>query len=185
MHDGLAQEIAALGYELHRIERVLRTSEAEFTAAQLHDLRLLVQRLAGGMRLAMLDLRAGVRPDRGLIPALSAYLTSVEQATGIAVAVDLQDRGFRLDGDIEETLFRVVHECVGWVRAAGVPAFRVHAAIDPPQATLRLSADPALWSDAVHAHWLDLQAQQHGLAIAVEEGDLSIGIATTLQEAAA
>lgn len=183
MHDGVAQEIAAIGFEVHRLERWVSEQDT-YGIERVQELNGLVDRLSSGVRLAMIDLRASVGPHRGLLPSLSTYLRSVQQATGMDVTIDLQDSGFRLDGHIEETLFRVVHECIGWLRHAGCDGLSVAAIVDPPQASVTVSATTPVWNQPAHRRWLEDQAGQHGLSLDLDDSTLVVGVARERQEAA-
>ena len=161
MHDGVAQEIAAIGFEVDLLRRWMADT-APAGVEKVEHLRELVNSISSEVRIAMIDLRAGVSPDRGLTTALTSYLQSVAQATGMRVNLSLADSGFRLAGSCEEALYRVVHECVTALRTSGSTELSVSLEVEPPAARLQLDATPAVWLHGALHDWLQRHADDEG-----------------------
>lgn len=145
MHDGVAQMVAAIGFEVDRLgQRVAR--DAPEAGGQVEDVRALLDTLSNQVRVAMIDLRTGVSATRGLATAAASYLRSVASATGLRMRFELQDNGFRLPGPSEEACYRLLHEGVTAAREAGAGEVSVRLEIAAPRVRLTLTTDaPDAW----------------------------------------
>lgn len=147
MHDGIAQTVVAIGFEVDRVRRRLEREYPE-AVADLKEVRSVIDTLSHEVRVSMIDLRTGLGPWRGLATSVAAYLRSVAGATGIRVSLDLQDSGFRLPGAVEEACYRLLHACFIAANEAHATQFSVRLVIDPPSVLLRLATDaPGCWGD--------------------------------------
>lgn len=167
MHDGVAQEIAAIGFEVDLLRRWAEQHAPE-GVPKVEVLREMVNSISSEVRVAMIDLRAGVSPDRGLSKALSSYLQSVAQATGMRVNLSLADSGFRLPGPCEESLYRVVHECVTALRASHCEQLSVTLELEPPYARMELTAAPPVWMYGALRDWLHEHAEDQGYDLVLD-----------------
>ncbi len=71
IHDGIAQEIASLGY---LVDDLAAGTEDEHVATELRHLREELTRVVTELRLSIFDLRSDVQPATGLGAALSDYV---------------------------------------------------------------------------------------------------------------
>jgi signal transduction histidine kinase len=153
MHDGIAQEVAVLGFRIDMLQSRAQQTHLELVA-DLAELRSSLDDLSSAVRVSMVDLRSSVTPERGLTTALSGYLLSVASATGLRVHTDLRDSGFRLPGAVEESVYRLVHHCVRPLADCGVEELWVMLDVEPPRARLELYWPGPTPGDALPT-WLD------------------------------
>jgi signal transduction histidine kinase len=92
IHDGVAQELASVGYMLDD----LAGRVPEDAADELRALRSHVRRVVGELRLSIFDLRSGVDDSIGLGTALSEHVQRVGQQSDLVVHTVLDEHGERL-----------------------------------------------------------------------------------------
>jgi signal transduction histidine kinase len=142
MHDGIAQDLAFLGYQLDALTAVLRRTGAEEGVQQARALRAHMTSLISDLRLSISDLRSSVGPGRGLGAALSEYARSAGTSSGITVHLSLKEGSTRLPADVEVQLLRIAHEAVGRARRRpGTANLFVTLEVDPPSANLVIEDD--------------------------------------------
>lgn len=144
MHDGIAQELAVLGYSLdHAGMRAAAVDQA--LGEQLLSLRGQVTTLLSELRLSITDLRTTVRPSRGLGAALSTYLPAVCSGRELVLNLSLNESPFRLPAEQEAGLLKAVQAFAQEVRrTANARSLNVSLLVDPPSAVLTMSCDVAL-----------------------------------------
>jgi signal transduction histidine kinase len=139
IHDGIAQELASLGYVVDDLRAQSRGGELE---QQLHDLRTEITRIISELRLSIFDLRSEVQPAIGLGAALSDYVRSVGAASALRVHLELDESPQRLSSESEAELLRIAQESVTNARKhAGAGNLWVICHVDPPHAFLRVEDD--------------------------------------------
>jgi signal transduction histidine kinase len=106
MHDGIAQEMVALGFGLDALRRVARDQESPL-AEGLDDLRTDVSRVLADLRLHIADLRIAVRPDTGLGAMIGARLQNFGSSSGVSTRIQLSETGFRLPAHTEVLIYRL------------------------------------------------------------------------------
>ena len=142
MHDGIAQDLAFLGYQLDALTAVLRRTGTEEGVQQARALRAQMTSLISDLRLSISDLRSSVGPGRGLGAALSEYARSAGTSSGIRVHLSLKEGSTRLPADAEVQLLRIAHEAVGRARRRpGTANLFVTLEVDPPTAKLVIEDD--------------------------------------------
>ena len=142
MHDGIAQDLAYLGYQLDALTASLRRTGAEEGVQQARALRAHMTSLISDLRLSISDLRSSVGPGRGLGAALSEYARSAGTSSGIRVHLSLKEGSTRLPADTEVQLLRIAHEAVGRARRRpGTANLFVTLEVDPPSANLVIEDD--------------------------------------------
>lgn len=112
MHDGVAQEIVALGYIVDEIESVSDQSETQELAASL---RREISRVVTDLRFSIFDLRHQVA-DHRLSGALAEYVREVSHGTDLRVHLLLDESGPALSSRTETELLRVAQEAIGNAR---------------------------------------------------------------------
>ena len=112
MHDGVAQEIVALGYVVDEIETV--TSEDD-TRALAEELRKELSRVVTELRYSIFDLRHHVGDDE-LASALTDYVHDVGRMTDLRVHLVLDSSGPPLPPRTQSELMRIAQEAIGNVR---------------------------------------------------------------------
>ena len=152
MHDGVAQELAFVGYQLDDL-RVQAGKVDDGLAENLAEVRRGLTRLISDIRLSITDLKTSVGTDRGLGAAITGYARAIGSGQRLSVHVTLNESAFRLPGDQEVLLFQVAQAVAQEVRRGGSARnLWIALDVDPPSARLRVEHD----GDADDADKLDL-----------------------------
>ena len=112
MHDGVAQELVALGYIVDEIASVTDDTR---TLGLAEELRGEISRIVAEIRFSILDLRHHVT-DHRLSGALADYVHQVTQDMDLRVNLVLDESGPSLPPRTESELLRVAQEAIGNVR---------------------------------------------------------------------
>jgi signal transduction histidine kinase len=96
MHDGIAQDLAFLGYQLDALTAALRRTGSDEGVQQARQLRSQMTSLISDLRLSISDLRSSVGRGGGLGAALSEYARSAGTSSGIRVHLSLKEGSTRL-----------------------------------------------------------------------------------------
>lgn len=148
IHDGIAQELASLGYAIDDL--VADAGEQEM-AEVLRGLRREVTRMVGELRLSIFDLRSEVQAQVGLGSALSDYVRAVSVGADFSVHVILDEAPDRLPITVEAELLRIAQEAVTNARKhAHAEHLWVTCRVDPPFAHLRVEDDGRGMGQARH-----------------------------------
>ncbi|MGE9808845.1 MULTISPECIES: sensor histidine kinase [unclassified Janibacter] len=107
MHDGIGQEIAALGYQLDAVRLLARRSAPEIEPL-LDEVRTNLTDIAGDVRLHISDLRRGAPQLPRAHVAIEARLSAFRSATGIAVNSHVDPAPDALGTGAELALYRVL-----------------------------------------------------------------------------
>jgi len=141
IHDGIAQDMASVGYLLDDISRDV-VEVAPEVADRLVSLRTHLGGLVSELRLSIFDLRAGVDETVGLARTLGDYVTRVGQQAGLVVHVTTDESPHRLPVATEVELLRIVQEAVTNVRKhARAANLWLTVAVDPPRARVTVMDD--------------------------------------------
>jgi signal transduction histidine kinase len=139
IHDGIAQELASLGYA---VDDMSYRATDEATREQMQGLRRELTRIISELRLSIFDLRSEVHPTAGLATALSDYARQVGSTSQLTVHLVLDESPNRLRADVESELLRIAQEAITNVRKhAGARTLWVTCRIAPPAALLRVEDD--------------------------------------------
>ncbi len=128
MHDGVLQNLLALGLELEKAIRAERR-EGRGQTGQLQTIRDEVQRLAREMRAMSHALRPSVLDELGLVPAVQTLLRGMEETRGIKTEMQVIGAESRLGAEMELALFRIVQEALSNVKRHS-EASSVHVRIE-------------------------------------------------------
>ncbi len=138
IHDGIAQDMASVGYQIDDIAGDAPPEVAE----RLHELREHLTTLVAELRLSIFDLRAGVDEALGLSHTLADYVQRVSRQAGLAVHVSTVESPHRLPLATEVELLRIVQEAVTNVRRhAGARNLWLSVHVDPPRAHIVVKDD--------------------------------------------
>ena len=141
MHDGIAQELVAVGFGLDAVRRQARAQESPLSE-DLDALRAEVSRVLADLRLHIADLRIAVRPDTGLGAMIGARLQNFGSATGMTTRMHLSENGFRLPAHTEVLIYRLFLQVLVDARhAADATAMDVRLNVAAPRAELWVSHD--------------------------------------------
>lgn len=166
IHDGVAQELASLGYALDNLAHdVADAASHEAVREQVDAIRGEVRRLVTELRMSLFDLRANVDPDEGLGAAIGRHVRAVGTASGMTVHLSLSESSLRLPAETEAELLRIVQEAVANARKhAAAPNLWVSCRVDPPAAWICIEDDGRGISAPA-------AAGSHGLAIMRERAE--------------
>lgn len=173
IHDGIAQELASLGYTIDDL--VSRAGRGDDDVEQrLVELRSELTRIVRELRLSIFELRADVQGSVSLGSALSSYVQEIGSTSSLRVHLSLDEAAGRLNWESEAELLRIAQEAIGNARRhASATNLWVTAVIDPPRALLRVEDDGAgLGARRRDSYGLDImreRAERLGARLVVEE----------------
>jgi signal transduction histidine kinase len=139
IHDGVAQEIASLGYLVDELTAEETVAEQQ---QRLRALRSEITRVVSELRLSIFDLRSEISPAAGLGSALSDYVRAVGARSGLTVHLTLDEAPTRLRGEVETELLRIAQEAVTNARKhSNAENLWVDCRIQPPFARITVTDD--------------------------------------------
>ncbi|QIX27812.1 sensor histidine kinase [Nocardioides sp. JQ2195] len=113
IHDGVAQEIASLGY---MADEIADTSPDDATRKVANDLRAEITRVVSELRFSIFDLRHDLDEASSVSGALAEYVREVSHQSGMRVHLLFDERGPRLPQRVEQELLRIGQEAIGNAR---------------------------------------------------------------------
>jgi len=142
IHDGIAQELASLGYIVDEISSVAGDAGQPDIVDDLAGLRQEMTRIVRELRLSIFDLRSDVDRHGGLGAALSEYLRMIGTTSGFTVHLTLDESNRRLPAETEAELLRIAQEAVNNARKhAAADNLWVTCRVHPPDAELVIEDD--------------------------------------------
>jgi signal transduction histidine kinase len=139
IHDGVAQELASLGYEIDEARSM--TTDPDVSGA-LDNLRRSASRMVSELRLSIFDLRSGVNETAGLGAALSDYLRGLGTRSHLTVHLSLDETPTRLSPVVEAELFRIAQEAITNARKhSAARNLWVTCRVNPPAAHIEIIDD--------------------------------------------
>jgi len=141
MHDGIAQEMVALGFGIDSLRRVARNQGSPL-ADELDGLREEVSRVLADLRLHIADLRIAVRPDTGLGALIGARLQNFGSTSGVTTRMHLSENGFRLPAHTEVLIYRLFLQLLADARhSLNARTVEVRLNVAAPRVELWMSHD--------------------------------------------
>lgn len=178
MHDGVAQELVALGYRIDVARRQAASEAPQFSPA-LDDARSDVSRMLTDLRLRIADLRLAVRPDQGLGAVVGARLQQFGTASGLTVGLRLNESTYRLPAHVEILIYRLILDVLADARhSQGASAIEIRLEVNAPQAWVHISHDGT--SDLGANAFLDHPLTALGAEILVQRGDTEVVVTVAL-----
>ena len=139
IHDGIAQEIASMGYLVDDLARYECNQRHQDGLVALRDE---LTRVVTELRLSIFDLRSGVSSNAGLGTVLGDYVRQVGKNSGMVVHMSLEESPQRLRLDVETELLRIAQEAVNNARKhSNGDNLWVTCRVEPPFAELRIEDD--------------------------------------------
>lgn len=181
IHDGVAQELASLGYS---VDELADSAVTESQAGKLRDLRGEITRVVNELRLSIFDLRSEIDTNGGLGSALSTYVRAVGARSGLTVHLTLDEAPRRLRNDVESELLRITQEAVTNARkhSRGENLW-VDCRIRPPSAQISIQDDGgglgAARPDSYGLKIMRERADRIGAALEICEEPASSGLMGT------
>ncbi len=117
MHDGLAQDLAALKLKIHRLRALWPGAEGSEIAGELRETQAIIEDCYGEVRQNLYDLRAGHHLSSGLWKTLAMQIDDFRDQTGLRVE-------WRIGLELEEPtdprfavqVLRIVQEALANIR---------------------------------------------------------------------
>lgn len=171
IHDGIAQEIASLGYV---VDELVAEEHDDEQRHRISALRNELSRIVSELRLSIFDLRSDVQPHTGLGAALSSYVRQVGASSGMTVHLVLDESTDRLGVETETELLRIAQEAITNARRhSRARNLWVTCRVDPPDAYMRIADDGrGLGSPRIDSYGLDImreRAERLGVDLRVRE----------------
>ena len=171
MHDGVAQDIASLGY---LVDALAARPASEKQAAQLAALRERITAIVAEVRQSVLTLRTSIGESQSLGAAISSVARHLSESSGVPIQVTLDEQSTRLRPDVEAELFRIAQEAMNnAVKHARCTSIEVLCQVHAPRASISVSDDGRGLQQA--------RSDSHGLKIMRERARL-IGAVLTIDD---
>ena len=140
MHDGVAQEMASLGYFVDSM--VDQEPEGSDRARQLRMLRERLTMVVGEVRRSVQTLRTSIGENDSLGTAIGSLARHLSASSGTPIHVTLDESTTRLRPEVESELLRIAQEAMtNAVRHAGARSINVQCRVAPPTAEIVISDD--------------------------------------------
>jgi signal transduction histidine kinase len=142
IHDGVAQELASLGYAVDALLMTARESGDQGYAEGVQALREHITKLLAELRISIYDLRSEVDPYGGLGAALSEYVRTIGTRSDLTVHVSLDEAPNRLPAQAEAELLRIAQQAIANARRhAQAQNLWVTCRVAPPHAQIVVEDD--------------------------------------------
>jgi signal transduction histidine kinase len=141
IHDGIAQELASLGYAVDGLTARAGQDRPDLVGP-LRELRTELTRVITELRLSIFDLRTDVGPHTSLTAVLADHARTVGAQSGLTVHLELAETPARLRVETETELLRIAQEAIANARKhAEARNLWVTCRIAAPEALLRIEDD--------------------------------------------
>jgi signal transduction histidine kinase len=142
IHDGIAQELASLGYVVDEISATAADNGQPGIVADLTELRHQMTRIVRELRLSIFELRTEVDRHGGLGAALSDYIRTIGTTSPFTVHLTLDESSRRLPAEAEAELLRIAQEAINNARKhSTADNLWVTCRVHPPSAELIVEDD--------------------------------------------
>jgi signal transduction histidine kinase len=142
IHDGVAQELAGLGYAIDDLAEQAREQGDEQLVKSLTEVRKAMSGLLTEVRMSIFELRSDVDRHGGLGAALAEYVRTVGATSSLTVHLILDESPIRLPAQTEAELLRIAQEAIANVRRhARSETMWVTCTVAPPRAELIIEDD--------------------------------------------
>ncbi len=171
MHDGVAQDIASLGY---LVDALAAKPASDKQAAQFTMLRDRITNIVGEVRQSVLTLRTSIGESQSLGAAIGSVARHLSESSGIPIQVQLDEQSTRLRPEVEAELFRIAQEAMNnAIKHARCTAIEVVCQVHAPNAWIVVKDDGQGLQKA--------RSDSHGLKIMRERARL-VGGALTIED---
>jgi signal transduction histidine kinase len=170
MHDGVAQEMASLGYFVDTL--VDQEPEGSTRARQLQMLRDRLTMVVGEVRRSVQTLRTEIGESDSLGTAIGSLARHLSASSGIPIHVTLDEQTTRLRPEVESELLRIAQEAMtNAVRHAGATSISVQCSVAPPFAEIVVADNGnGLGPRRDDSHGLEIMRERAALV----DGDLTV-----------
>lgn len=137
MHDGVAQDIASLGY---LVDMLAATPPGRRHDEQIELLRQRISAVVAEVRRTVITLRTSVGSSESLGSAIGSIARNLSQVSGMPISVTLDEQPTRLRPEVEAELFRITQEALNnAVKHSGCTQISVHCQVQPPSASITVT----------------------------------------------
>jgi signal transduction histidine kinase len=137
MHDGVAQDIASLGYLVDALAARPSSPEQQATLSMLRDR---ITRVVAEVRQSVLSLRTSIGESESLGAAIAAIARGLSETSGIGIQVTIDEHTGRLRPEVEAELFRITQEALNnAVKHSHASAVEVHCQVYAPAARITIN----------------------------------------------
>ena len=159
IHDGIAQELASLGYLVDDLQARAKGPDLHSIAVTL---RKELTRILSDLRHSIFDLRTDMPADSGIGTAIADYARQVGAQSGLTVHLVHEESQERMRPEIEAELLRIGQEAITNVRKhARARNLWVTVRVDPPHARVNVADDGVgLGVRARDRYGLDIMAER-------------------------
>jgi signal transduction histidine kinase len=139
MHDGVAQDIASLGY---LVDALAAKPSSPQQGEQFRVLRDRISHVVAEVRQSVLTLRTSVGENESLGAAISSVARNLSEVSGIPIHVTLDEHTTRLRPEVEAELYRISQEAMNnAIKHAQATAITVHCQVHAPGASITVADD--------------------------------------------
>jgi len=139
MHDGVAQDIAGLGY---LVDALAGTATSPQQAERIGVLRERISAVVAEIRRSLVNLRTSVGTSESLGAAVGSIARNLTEVSGVPIHVILDETTDRLRPEVEAELFRITQEAMNnAIKHACASAIEVHCQVRAPYAKITVSDD--------------------------------------------
>jgi signal transduction histidine kinase len=136
MHDGVAQDIASLGYLVDALAARPSSPEQQATLTMLRDR---ITRVVAEVRQSVLSLRTSIGESESLGAAIGSIARGLSETSGIAIQVTVDEHTGRLRPEVEAELFRITQEAMNnAIKHSQASAVEVHCQVYAPAARITI-----------------------------------------------
>jgi signal transduction histidine kinase len=159
MHDGVAQEMASLGY---LVDDLMAESDSPALTMRLQILRERLSSVVGEVRASVRTLRTSVGENESLGTAIGSLARHLSGGSGVPIQVTLDESTQRLRPDVEAELLRITQEAMNnAVRHSAATLIEVQCTVAPPLAEITVSDDgQGILSRREDSHGLEIMAER-------------------------
>ncbi|MEO9324728.1 sensor histidine kinase [Nocardioides sp. C4-1] len=139
MHDGVAQDIASLGY---LVDALAARPADEKQAKAFAMLRERITKIVAEVRQSVLTLRTSIGESESLGAAISTVSRHLSESSGIPIQVTLDEHSTRLRPEVEAELFRITQEAMNnAIKHAQCSTIEVNCQVKAPAALITIADD--------------------------------------------
>ncbi len=139
MHDGVAQDIASLGY---LVDALAARPASDQQSEQFAMLRDRITRIVAEVRQSVLTLRTSIGESESLGVAIGAVARHLSESSQIPIQVTLDEHSTRLRPEVEAELFRIAQEAMNnAIKHAQCTSIEVNCRVHAPSALITVVDD--------------------------------------------
>lgn len=139
MHDGVAQDIASLGYLVDALAAGAATPKQAELVAIVRDR---ITAIVAEIRRSLVNLRTSIGASESLGAAIASIARNLSEVSGVPIHVIADETTDRLRPEVEGELFRIAQEAMNnAVKHARASAIEVHCQVRAPAAQITVADD--------------------------------------------